>query len=290
LNFAFFQIMFLRTMLFRSLKNLFFCIACRCPRAVKPNFPAFEFIHVRFIETCCREYHITVVKLSYMKHFDGLVVNYCNHTFPRSVSLTWHSWSCSNLWEWLISLSLTFELINSQSGMNDNNKDRTKAIAAIPMAVTSVAAALLLSGVSLIICYQQPAMAQQNMTGAGGEGDGGAATTTDNATSTTITDGAAQGGNATNATTAAGVAGGNQSTSEVRMNIEQARMALQNNDTHSAMMYLDMALSALGGGGAGTQGGDGGNMTSTTGRGATNATTGGTEGGAPLEGIFGGGG
>jgi hypothetical protein len=71
LNFAFFQIMFLRTMLFRSLKNLFFCVACRCPRAVKPNFPAFEFIHVRFIETCCREYHITVVKLSYMKHFDG---------------------------------------------------------------------------------------------------------------------------------------------------------------------------------------------------------------------------
>jgi hypothetical protein len=73
--------------------------------------------------------------------------------------------------------------------------------------------------------------------------------------------GAAQGGNATNATTAAGVAGGNQSTSEVRMNIEQARMALQNNDTQSAMMYLDMALSSLAGVGAGTQGGDGGNMT-----------------------------
>jgi hypothetical protein len=182
--------------------------------------------------------------------------------------------------------------MNSYSGMNDNNKDRTKATAAIPMAVTLVAAALLLSGVSLISSYQQPALAQGNMTGGGGEGDGGAATTTDNATSTTITDGAAQGGNATNATTtAAGVAGGNQSTSEVRMNIEQARMALQNNDTQSAMMYLDMALSALGGGeGAGTQGGDGGNMTSTTGRGATNATTGGTEGGGPLEGIFGGGG
>ncbi len=33
------------------------------------------------------------------------------------------------------------------------------------------------------------------------------------------------------------------------MNIEQARMALQNNDTQGAMMYLDMALSALGGDG-----------------------------------------
>jgi hypothetical protein len=180
--------------------------------------------------------------------------------------------------------------MNSHSGMNDNNKDRTKArAAAIPMAVTIVAAALLLSGVSLISNYQQPAIAQQNMTGAGGDGDGGAATSTDNVTSTTM-GGAAQGGNATNATTTAGLAGGNQSTSEVRMNIEQARMALQNNDTQSAMMYLDMALSALGGGGVGTQGGDGGNMTSTTGGGATNATTGGTEGGGPLEGIFGGGG
>ena len=46
------------------------------------------------------------------------------------------------------------------------------------------------------------------------------------------------------------------------MNIEQARMALQNNDTQGAMMYLDMALSALGGDGAaaGTQG----NTTSNT--------------------------
>jgi hypothetical protein len=77
------------------------------------------------------------------------------------------------------------------------------------------------------------------------------------------------------------------------MNIEQARMALQNNDTQGAMMYLDMALSALGGDGAaaGSQGGDGGNMTSTADGGGTNATTGGTEGGGDggsLEDIFGG--
>jgi hypothetical protein len=82
---------------------------------------------------------------------------------------------------------------------------------------------------------------------------------TGNATTTT-----AGRGNATTAGT-----GGNQS--DVRMNLEQALMALQNNDTQSAMMYLDMALSGLGG-----------NATTTAG--ATNATAilGGTtaEGGA----------
>ena len=89
------------------------------------------------------------------------------------------------------------------------------------------------------------------MTG-GVEGGGGATTiTTDNATSTM--GGAAQGGNASTA----GGGGANQSTSEVRMNVEQARTALQSNDTQSAMMYLDMALSAMGGGGPQ------GNMTST---------------------------
>ena len=178
--------------------------------------------------------------------------------------------------------------MNSHSGTKDNNNRRTKATAAIPMAGAIVTAALLLSGLSLITSYQ-PVIAQ-NMTG------GGNATSTTGGNATT-----AAGGNATsttggNATTAAG--GANQSTSDVRMNIEQARMALQNNDTQGAMMYLDMALSALGGG---TQS----NMTNATG-GTTNATTGGSTGGGggttggggatdggggggPLEGIFGGG-
>jgi hypothetical protein len=168
--------------------------------------------------------------------------------------------------------------MNSHNGTKDNNIRRTKATAAIPMAGAIVTAALLLSGLSLITSYQ-PVLAQENMTGGGG------ATTIDSGTST-------MGGNATTAggndTTAAG--GANQSTSDVRMNVEQARMALQNNDTQGAMMYLDMALSALGGG---TQG----NMTSSAG-GTINATTGGatTDGGAttgggggPLDGIFGGG-
>src|SRR5215210_3906963 len=197
---------------------------------------------------------------------------------------------------------LSMTLMNSNNRVNHGG---TKATAAIPMAGAIVTAALLLSGLSLITSYQ-PVMAQENMTGGGVEGGGATTSTTDNATSTM--GGAAQGGNATTTTTGGG--GANQSTSDVRMNIEQARMALQNNDTQGAMMYLDMALSALGGGDAGTQG----NMTSTTtsGSGTTNATssgtdsgattdnatstmggaaqgeTSGTEGGGPLEGIFGG--
>jgi hypothetical protein len=176
------------------------------------------------------------------------------------------------------------ELMNPQSGKNDNNnkKDRTKAIAAdIPMAGAIVTAAILLSGLSLIGSYQQPVIAQQqNMTGGAGGTTGGA--TTDNATTTM--GGATQGGNATTA----GGAGGNDSISQIRMHLEEARTALQNNDTQGAMMHLDLAINALGG-----AGGAQGNMTATTG-GGNNMTTGGggggTEDGGPLEGIFGGGG
>ena len=122
---------------------------------------------------------------------------------------------------------------------NKNNNDgRTKGIAApITMAGIVVAAALL-SGLFSINSYYQPAIAQQqNMTGG------------------------AAGGNATT-----GAAGGNMS--EVRLQIEEARTALQNNDTQGAMMNLDLALNTLGGA-AGAQG----NMTSTAGGNATNATT-----------------
>jgi hypothetical protein len=113
---------------------------------------------------------------------------------------------------------------------NNNNDGRTKGIAApITMAGIVVAAALL-SGLFSINSYYQPAIAQQqNMTG--------------------------------------GAAGGNMS--EVRLHIEEARTALQNNDTQGAMMNLDLALNTLGGGAAGAQG----NMTSTAGGNATNATT-----------------
>jgi hypothetical protein len=154
----------------------------------------------------------------------------------------------------------------------DDNRE-AKATATIPMAGAIVTAALLLSGLSIISSYPQPVMAQQNMTGGGGGGgaDNGI-TTSDNATTTTITGGAAQGGNATNATSAGGAV--NQSASQVRMNIEQARMALQNDDTQGAMMYLDMALSALGGDGAG---GAQGNTTSNTTIAGGNAITTGSQ-------------
>jgi hypothetical protein len=85
--------------------------------------------------------------------------------------------------------------MNRHSGINDNNKkDRTKeATAAIPMVGAIVTAALLLSGLSLIGSYQQPAIAQQDMTG------GGAGTTAGNVTNATTA------GNVTNATTAGNV-------------------------------------------------------------------------------------
>jgi hypothetical protein len=131
---------------------------------------------------------------------------------------------------------------------NKNNNDgRTKGIAAAVTMSGIVVAAALLSGLFSINSYYQPAIAQQqNMTGGAA---GGNATT------------GAAGGNATT-----GAAGGNMS--EVRLQIEEARTALQNNDTQGAMMNLDLALNALGGA-AGAQG----NMTSTAGGNATNATT-----------------
>lgn len=110
------------------------------------------------------------------------------------------------------------ECIKSAFVTHDNNK--VKPIDGIGMAGIIVISALLLSGLSLINSYQ-PAIAQEEMTG---EATAGNATTT-NATTTE----------------AAGV---NQS--EVRLHIEEALTALQNNDTQGALMHLDLALSALG--------------------------------------------
>ena len=101
-----------------------------------------------------------------------------------------------------------------------------------------------------------------------------------------------QGGNATTTAGGAGGEGGDDSLSQIRMHIESALTALQNNDTQGAMLYLELADNALGGAGAL----QGSNMTAagnTTG-GATNMTTagGGNQtaaggGGGQLEGIFG---
>jgi hypothetical protein len=186
--------------------------------------------------------------------------------------------------------------MNPHSGNKDNTNRDTRKKAAIPMVGAIVTAAILLSGLSLIGTVQQPAIAQQeNLTGTSG-----ATTTGTNATTT----------NAGNATTAGG-AEGNDSMSQVRLHLEEARTALQNNDTQGALMHLDLALNALGGAsgaemnitsttgaattGGGTEGGgtEGGGTEGggTEGGGAT--TGGGTEGGnggGILEGIFGGGG
>ncbi len=155
----------------------------------------------------------------------------------------------------------------------------------------------MLSGLSLISSSYQPAIAQQlDTTTAGGSGGGGGATT-DSGTEGGATGGATpQGGNATTA----GGAGENDSLSEIRMHVEEARTALQNNDTQGVMMHLDLIYNAVGGAGVlqdsnmtaidTTAAGNATNMTAagnaTNMTAAGNATTGGTEGGEILGGIF----
>jgi hypothetical protein len=124
-------------------------------------------------------------------------------------------------------------LMNPDNRRDKNNRT-AKAITPMPITGIVIAASLLLSGLSFVSSYH-PALAQQNMTGGGG--------------------------NATNATTTGAVTGGTQS--EVMLHLEEVRTALQNNDIQGAMMHLDLAMNVLGGG---TQG----NMTSTTG--STNST------------------
>ena len=123
--------------------------------------------------------------------------------------------------------------MNSDNRRDKNNRT-AKAITATPIAGIVIAASLLLSGLSLVTSFH-PALAQQNMTGGGG--------------------------NATNATTTGAVTGGTQS--EVMLHLEEVRTALQNNDIQGAMMHLELAMNVLSGGAQG-------NMTSTTG--STNST------------------
>jgi hypothetical protein len=107
-----------------------------------------------------------------------------------------------------------------------DDKNKTKLRAGIAIAGIMVTSVLFLSGLSLISSYQQPAIAQQNMT----EGAGG------------------------NATTAAG--GGNQTTAEVMLHLDEVRTAIENDDDETALMHLDLAIMALSG-----NGGIQGNMT-----------------------------
>jgi hypothetical protein len=130
--------------------------------------------------------------------------------------------------------------MNPTNGMDKNNVRTTKALAAMSIAGTLIAASLLLSSGLSIIGNYNSAFAQQNMTAGGGNATGAA------------------GGNATS--TAGGV---NQS--ELRLHLQEVRNALQNNDIQGAMMHLDLALNLIGNG---TQS----NMTSANTTGSTNST------------------
>jgi hypothetical protein len=140
---------------------------------------------------------------------------------------------------------------NESNNNNKNNKNRKiKPAAVLPMAGALIGAAILLSGLSLISSYDYHfAIAQQQNTteeSVGGAGSGDVSTTDSN-TGITGRGTASQGGNAT---TIEGAAGANLSTSELRTNLEQALTALQNNDTQTATMYLELTLGVLGGDGA----------------------------------------
>jgi hypothetical protein len=163
------------------------------------------------------------------------------------------------------------QLMNPHRRINDNNKkDRTEAIAAIPMVGAIVTAALLLSGLALIGSYQQPVIAQQqNMTGGNATMAGGG-----NATNATM----AGGGNATNAT----MAGGGNATN--------ATMAGGGNATNATMAGGGNATNMTTGGtegGGGPGGGGGGPLSGLFGGNQQGGNQSG--GGGPLEGIFGGG-
>ena len=143
--------------------------------------------------------------------------------------------------------------MNRHSGRTfDSNEGKT--IAAISMAGIIVAAGFL-SALYLVGSYQQPVIAQQQQqqttTGSLEVSTGNQAssvTTTNDTNTTTTTAGITEGGNATNATSTTGAGGvplgSNQS--EIRVHLEEALMALQNNDTEGALMHLDLALNALG--------------------------------------------
>jgi hypothetical protein len=95
--------------------------------------------------------------------------------------------------------------MNSNNTIISQSNNRTKeATAAIPMVGAIVTAALLLSGLSLISSYQQPAIAQTdgNVTNATAAGNVTNATAAGNVTNATTT------GNATNMTTAGGPTAG----------------------------------------------------------------------------------
>ena len=123
--------------------------------------------------------------------------------------------------------------------LSKNNKKKAHRASALTI--------LSLSVLSLIIIMNAPnySSAQVN--------------SSQNTTTTVGVPSATTAGRNTTSPTATTAGGENQSTAEVRSLIEQARMAMQNNDIQGALMNLNSALDALEGVGDGEQS----NMTAT---------------------------
>lgn len=169
---------------------------------------------------------------------------------------------------------------------NCDSDRRSKSIAAMPMAGIIIAAALVSVPLFIMASRYPQAMAQQNNTTPSGV-NGSTSTGEGNNTATvgggdvqtsacaaiqtggTFDQGVTVGGSSafddydpdsegngsvttattgtTNAASTTTAGGGSQSTSDVRDYIEEACIALQVGDSQGAMMYMDMALSALSG-------------------------------------------
>ena len=143
--------------------------------------------------------------------------------------------------------------MNPHSGINGNDDDKAKAITAMPMAGILVGLGLL-SGLALLLGSSYDlALAQQNTTE---DGNTTTSTTDDDigaqaSACAPTQDGSGSGGsstrgtNATNTTNGASALENLSKTSEARMHIVDACMALQSGDTQGALMQLNLALNAL---------------------------------------------
>ncbi len=177
--------------------------------------------------------------------------------------------------------------MNPHNGISNNNKDRTKARAVIPMAGIIVTAALVSGLVSFMGNSYQPAIAQTgNATtstttgggqfpcapvqtggvggetttgggtlGSGGAGGGGTAGGIITGSGTTTGGAATTDMNTTTSSTTTDE--GNQPIGEVAIHIQEACLAAHNNDIPGVLLHLNLALDALnavreGGGGATT--------------------------------------
>lgn len=147
--------------------------------------------------------------------------------------------------------------MNSRTGIEGNDDDKAKAISSISIVGIIIGALGLLSGLAFLVSSSyQSAVAQQN-TIEGSNATGTSTTDADDGIETQVSaclptqtgsdfDGASSTGTNATTTTTAGTAVENESTtSEARMHIVEACIALQAGDTQAALMHLNLALNAL---------------------------------------------